>query len=309
MTTPATQQDDPDNTRDDAAPLARVHAVLPHPAPVPLATRVWESFRRAANPFASGTPALEMNCAGRLHVRYPVRFADVFGMTAQQAAGILSRGLPPGIRFALTPVGTRFCLDFNTRPHIQDEGLLDRDTGMATHDYAFVTGTSQRCGLGRVLSRNRLEFCRAAGMTRITLRATSSVGGYMWARCGYLPATDQTRAGLRDQLESRMDLLSSFPGTDALCARLAPLVMLDRPTDLWRIADLADDMMPVLRAAETRAHAMLPPWRHCHDHNLPLTLGQAMLLGTSWDGRCDLTDPVQMTRAGAYNGGWKHLNI
>lgn len=117
-------------------------------------------------------------------------------------------------------------------------------------------------GRGLVAYRNFLLWCDIAGVRRVALEAGKSVGGYFWARCGFLPdaASWQTLCeGWRRQAQR---------------AKQADLLEL-----LGAVAALGPVGMVVL-ARSDYAQSLLPHAR--------------------WRGLLDLTNPEQCDRARQY---------
>jgi N-acetylglutamate synthase-like GNAT family acetyltransferase len=112
---------------------------------------------------------------------------------------------------------------------------------------------------GKRLLNNLLTACEHSGVTQLSLKATD-VGGYFWARCGFIPYPKQWKR-LKTELEKRLDELKN---TDKIVSHPEAVKLITRALnkdDPWAIALIADS-----------------------------TLGKEMLVGTVWEGAIDLCD-------------------
>jgi hypothetical protein len=117
-------------------------------------------------------------------------------------------------------------------------------------------------GRGLIAYRNFLLWCDLAGVRRVALEAGKSVGGYFWARCGFLP--DEA-------------------SWHTLCAGWRRQAQRARAEELLALLDAVADLGPVgmvLLARSDFAQSLLPHAR--------------------WRGLLDLTNPEQRDRARQY---------
>jgi hypothetical protein len=200
-------------------------------------------------------------------------------------------------------------------------------------------------GIGRRLMANPIEFAVRVGLRESKITATNSNGAYTWARFGYeLDMYGKQLAWLSGFLHERFELVRAYLPA-AVIAEIEPLLDLSDLQDICAIAgcdfNLRDvlplemfyragrlyvpqfeneiakrlvDGKPDLEHFDIRmvdyAHAlegMRCLMERVAAHNLPLRLGQFLLVGQQWNGRLYFNDHVQMHRAGAYVGGWNFI--
>jgi hypothetical protein len=168
--------------------------------------------------------------------------------------------------------GTRITREFKKR---------NRDL---TVYHAFFEAGSTGEGSGRHLFRTSMGVYKALGVKEVGVTANIDVGGYAWARFGYLPRSwDSIRATLRynvDQLErGQRSVLTrgQYRTMDRLSAEHATKIrrMLENesPETLWAIADM--------KIGER-------------------SVGKELLLGTHWSGVMKLSHAPTMLRFAKY---------
>ncbi len=176
--------------------------------------------------------------------------------------------------------------------------------------------------IGRILTRNRIEFFYASEQfDKASTRASSSVGGYTWARFGYLPENVdwelELKAQVRDRLTAIWPLLAA-PEKDYIDVYKSLAVS----KDLWGIADADFDLRNRLADATPQFMGVLLGTFAYIDRaetldrifervarGKKLTLGQYLLLGTTWDGEIDFNNVEQMKRVDAYTGGFRYIGF
>jgi hypothetical protein len=117
-------------------------------------------------------------------------------------------------------------------------------------------------GRGLLAYRNFLLWCDLAGVQRVALEAGKSVGGYFWARCGFLPDAESW---------------------ETLCAGWRRQAQRAHADDLLALLEAVEPVGPegiVLIARSDFGHSLLPHAR--------------------WRGLLDLTNPEQCDRARQY---------
>jgi hypothetical protein len=282
-----------------------------------------------------GRLSLEFNYSSQIHERESVRAWNKFvPLTPDVAYRMLTRDLPRGttVSFeALDTDGTGFLKiekeeksGANVRDLFSNSRKFKLGDGKVESGSVSVAGRRQGRGFGRITMRNQIEFFHACGVKKFEIFAASENGGYTWARLGFLPsdvAGDLKGGVARDVRKQLHDLRPVLD--DKTIAKVENCLRFRRRTDLWRIADMDVDLVPLLAPAfnekadkrfteeqkEELCSTFGEDFRKAQRDNRPLPLGRVLLTGTSWDGVLDLNDRKQMKRVGAYCGGWKYIDM
>lgn len=164
------------------------------------------------------------------------------------------------------------------------ERTLILNEGRAYHNYFELEPHVQGGGIAKSLMRNQFDIYQQLGINRVDLSANIDVGGYSWAKYGFVPVIQGPGGwySLQRDLMERLRYLRS-PGRDMA----EKMIAVSDPTIIWAIADLkhsAQNIRYGQRNAET------------------VPLGKALLLGQDWRGTFDLTNAEQMEKFNAYVG-------
>lgn len=164
------------------------------------------------------------------------------------------------------------------------ERTIIPDKHLAYHNYFELEERVQGTGIAKPLMRNQFEIYRQLGINRVDLSANIDVGGYSWAKYGFVPITNGPGSwyGLQRDLMERLRYLRS-PGKD-MAERL---IQTTDPFVIWDIAELTHSAQNIRygqRSAET------------------VPLGKALLLGQDWRGTFDMKNPDQMRKFNRYVG-------
>jgi hypothetical protein len=153
--------------------------------------------------------------------------------------------------------GTR---SFNLKEHV------------VNHAGFHVAADHQDQGLGTIFARNSVRVYRLVGVSKVTINAGKTAGGYVWARLGFRP-TDDAWKKLRGAVRSKSDAMTSLSAEarEVVTNALAD----EEPAAIWELADLEEpiDGQP---------------------------LGRLLLAGTEWEGFLDLADSNAMDKFDAY---------
>lgn len=148
----------------------------------------------------------------------------------------------------------------------------------AYHRLFDLDREAQGLGISKDLLANSIKLYDRAGIGKVELTAALSVGGYAWAKYGFVPrAGNETRA-LFTTVGERLERFEGIPAP----VRKVVRALLDQqdPKAVWAISDL--DGVQVRRG----------------DRMVPL--GKALLLGTVWRGSLQLDDPQARARFDQY---------
>lgn len=142
------------------------------------------------------------------------------------------------------------------------------------HNMFELDSSAQGHGIAKDLLANSMQLYDRAGIGRIHLTAGLDVGGYAWAKYGFLPKDSQATRGLFSRIKQKLDGLRGISEPTREVVRR--LLKSGEPRALWAIADL--DGVTAERRGER------------------LPLGKALLLGTCWKGVMNLDDPQARER-------------
>jgi SPP1 gp7 family putative phage head morphogenesis protein len=158
------------------------------------------------------------------------------------------------------------------------ERSIDFDKKVAKSNYLRVMQTGG--GLAKELLGSQIALYKDLGIERVEVHANLDVGGYSWAKYGYVP-TQQSWNGsgyssLAEGIKRKLDYIQDISGD--LKTLIRALCDNPDPRTLHLIADLTT---PVPSANNQ-------------------SLGKAILLGSDWYGVLNLTDQPTVERFNAY---------
>ena len=254
-------------------------------------------------------------------------------ISPQDARDILLRGLPDDINveISLDEDGDGR-LEYSGGDIIDCACEFDLNKKIRREGDASIRADAQNAGLGRMLVRNQIEFLKGCGIEKFEVHASASVGGYAWARFGYLPI-DKDMNEIRENVQRYFNALKPIL-TDEEISQIEGLTELSSKSDLIKIADQQTDLYSRIRAVfDMAADASLDEnirseaaykqtlmgrglntygYNHIGDclfNKEPIRLGRMLLLGTNWHGSIDLDNETQMRHVDNYTGGFKHISF
>lgn len=250
-------------------------------------------------------------------------------MDREQAEAFLKRDLPP-------QTGVTITLDENGAGEIyfRCEGVLEETRPFDLGMYEVYSGNmqvkKQGRGLGRLLMRNEIEFFKRCGVKKFNILASSTAGGYTWARLGFLPDNIEASAFnmyARLAIQTNLSAITPFM-TEEEKEDLQKLCQIKAPHDMWRIADSVIDINPRLTEAfnnEAGLQATAPYFQDLYNvrslksyfsinptsryikdrvqEGKPVLAGRVLLAGTEWHAHLDFDNKEQMQRVSRYVGG------
>lgn len=161
----------------------------------------------------------------------------------------------------------------------------------AYHGYLEIPERDQGKGLAKSLLRNQIDLYQKMGLGYVKLSANIGVGGYSWAKYGFLPITDDA---WKDMSYSLFNALQESVRDGSIPGRVADdlLHYVERPDRhaLWDFVD-HPDRVPIGIFGSTREK--------------PLKWGQLFMMRYGrtrggWPGKLDLKDPETMERFNEY---------
>jgi GNAT superfamily N-acetyltransferase len=211
-------------------------------------------------------------------------------------------------------------------PLMKDSRTFDLAEGCVNQGDVFVAPHVQGRGYGRTMMRNQVEFFHACGARLFDIHAASENGGYTWARLGFLPqftGSDSFRASVKRPVLTHLETLEPVLGRKT-AEKIESLLEFRKPTDMWELADMREDVLPKLTPVFNRTargprlsvaqrqdlHDMYrAAYQEAAKKGRGMPLGRLLLTGTAWKGRLHMDDRAQMTRVGQYCGGWKYIAL
>jgi hypothetical protein len=157
---------------------------------------------------------------------------------------------------------------------------IDPDVKTAYHSLLEVNDKTRGGGFVKQMTANQIDLYRKMGIERVEMLANIDVGGYAWAKYGWLPDPmdwGNTAWALRDRLRR----LAPDLDKDTLAVVQAHLNDHD-PHAIWDLSDIKN------------------PWQHQDWDPKINTVGKAMLSGNNWHGTLLLNDEQQMARFNDY---------
>jgi len=156
-------------------------------------------------------------------------------------------------------------------PRGKDLAYMDREIDLAhkraNHALLEFADKQQGKGVAANLMAEQVGLYKKLGLKSIEANANIDVGGYAWAKYGYLPDSRGEWTYMQWNLRERIEDLPRSVGAEAR-ETLEKIVNNPDPRSLWAVADHAN--------------------------------GKDLLLESTWSGRLDLTDNATMRRFNAY---------
>lgn len=145
--------------------------------------------------------------------------------------------------------------------------IPDNDSEDAIVKHEFLELSDKGGGKGKQILKSQMDFYREIGVRKVFLFANVDIGGYAWARYGFLPVNwDSTKKEFAGRLNRFPDGENGISNDDKQI--LENLLASDNPEEFWAISD-------------TQA-------------------GKRLLLNSDWDGYIDLKDQSMMDRFEQY---------
>ena len=188
------------------------------------------------------------------------------------------RDKPPGKDFEIrlrtfSKAGLKFSVS-TSEVEIVREMYQDSKGGLVVyHDLFELKKTQTGLGYGKKFLKNSIDAYQDMGVDKVETLANIDVGGYAWAKYGYLP----TEEGLKS-IKKHINHKVIWPDEEGPGSKfLEKFLESNDPKSLWALADCKADF-----------------------NGKPL--GKSVLLGSSWEGELNLKDKASMDRFNAYVG-------
>lgn len=149
------------------------------------------------------------------------------------------------------------------------------------HSIFRVADEMQGHGFAKTVLANSMDFYEKVGVRSISLQANADVGGYAWAKYGFVP-TQQSWDAMRAS-SGKQSITANNPAYERLDAptkvAVDKLLASPDPRSIWALADITT---PTVRRGKK------------------VTVGQDLLLASNWHGRMDLSNKEQRARFDHY---------
>jgi hypothetical protein len=194
---------------------------------------------------------------------------------------------------------SRFNVDMTREGHLEMDGplvldgkkfgevarIIDPDGRTAHHDYLRVDDTQRGGGFVKQMTASQVDLYRKMGIERVGLYANVDVGGYAWAKYGWLPEPREWQTTARGLGTRLRRLAPDLP--PAIGNEIQRYLENPDPHAIWALSDIRT------------------PWQHPDWDPKINTVGKAMLSGQSWGGTLLLNNQRQMARFNDYVGQGK----
>lgn len=154
----------------------------------------------------------------------------------------------------------------------------ENGTLTVNHDYFALANENQDRGLAKQFLKGSIATYRELGVSKVETHANINVGGYAWAKYGFVPTQETWDKLRRNLLESLTSYAEKATGNKLELIRDATMIAeSSNPKGIWAIADMD--------AAFDGT-----------------TFGKRMLFNRDWEGTLDLKDEETMRKFNGYVG-------
>lgn len=171
--------------------------------------------------------------------------------------------------------------DGTGRIHLERKFRVENGVRKVHHDYLTIPDAHQGTNIAKQISESMLEIYDHLDIKVIDMLANISVGGYSWARYGFLPKSENEWKYLRQSVVSRWNKMKIQ--SDGISSAFVDQMTSEQIAEIDAIMDKVAQSNDVL-TIRTVAGLRHPVSRLVPDPDLPeLTVGKKLLLGTSWN--------------------------
>lgn len=261
-------------------------------------------------------------------------YLEDHSMTPLAIAKVLSRDLPGNIELSVKynrTMGEEKLQTSIWSRGVDDEGIFEASKSFHISKNGALSGqinvadSCQGQKIGRTIMRNQIELAALLGFKDFQISCIES-GAYSWAKMGFY-LKESERHDLQDMIDHRVgSIVDVLPGS--LLERIEKLRNFKHSHDLSELANLDYDLSATAQQvskildknkdevgvdeygwAENFWNFLGAHFEAASARNKPLTLGRALLVDTTWNGKLDLQDSCQMQRIADYAGGFEYLEI
>jgi hypothetical protein len=167
--------------------------------------------------------------------------------------------------------------------------------GIAKHEFLQLFERARGGGFVKRLTKNQFDLYQKMGLEHVTLNAGLDVGGYAWAKFGWLPQEDWRNEALQFSINERVKDLERRGLIDSVHASdIQTLLKSKDPRTIWTIADNTTPFDPSMWNVKKKYGGEYKADPRTN------TVGKALLAGQSWDGLFTFKNRAQMERFNHY---------
>jgi hypothetical protein len=197
-------------------------------------------------------------------------------------------------------------------PTVSIERTLNMDTKDVHHDLLMIEGGSQGGGVIKNMFAHAIPVYQKMGMKSITTQANLDVGGYAWAKYGFIQDHDHPDSPGKDYFSSRVGsrlkmLDSLYDDGDLRLSNQAVIELSDAIDSVKSYqgntheAHLVSDLKTPTLDKETES--FLRTKLNKLPEKVTPTVTKWALTGANWHAKLSFDDPVSMARLQDYIGG------
>jgi hypothetical protein len=168
---------------------------------------------------------------------------------------------------------------------------IDFDDNMAASVYFVLDKKATGSDVGKKILAANVKMYQEIGIETVEVHANVDVGGYAWARYGYVPSTRSWREDLQPYLNRRLSELSTNVIVEVEGEEQDNEPQFFDEVDHANISvDEREELQELIDSRDSKAIWAIADHKH----------GKALLLDSDWEGELDFNDDETMERFNAY---------
>lgn len=147
--------------------------------------------------------------------------------------------------------------------------------------YFQLSSSVKGTGIAKWILKNQYELYDRMGITKGSVHAALDMGGYVWAKYGFIPTRPDWRSVARRAQTLLAELVRTGQVDQQTRSEVERLLQSDDPMTIWRLADFNVPLLGSNSAPD-------------------MTIGKKLLMGQHWHGNINLQNNVQRDRFNRY---------